>query len=154
VKRAWRISNYADLQGRGGERGTGRWHRHARIVYCAENAANALLETLVHLEIESPDELPEHYQLLEIEIPDELAITSLPDDSLPEHWRDDERLTQSLGMAWMEQRTSALLHVPSAVMPAEFNLLLNPEHTDAPRIRIGAAYRYPYDRRLFKTVGH
>ncbi len=149
MKQAWRISNYADLQGLGGQLGTGRWHRYAPIVYCAEHPANAMLETLVHLEIDSPDDLPLQYQLLEIAIPDDLAAEPLPADALAEHWRDDERISQALGMAWLRRGETALLRVPSAIMPAEFNLLLNPRHADASRIRIVAAYRHPYDRRLF-----
>ena len=154
MTRIWRISNYADLQGAGGERGTGRWHRYVRIVYCAENASNAMLETLVHLEIDSLDDLPAHYQLLEIAVPAHIVIAELPASSLPEHWRDDESLTQQLGMTWLGERTTALLRVPSAVMPTEHNLLLNPAHREAEQIRIVSAHHCPYDQRLFKPVGH
>jgi RES domain-containing protein len=54
--RLWRISNYADLSGEGGRRAEGRWHERGRpVVYLAEHAALALLETMVHLEIEYED---------------------------------------------------------------------------------------------------
>ena len=62
--RVWRISNYDDLNGLGGLRAGGRWHSRGRqIVYCSEHPAAALLEILVHLDI---DLMPEHFQLIEI----------------------------------------------------------------------------------------
>lgn len=154
MTRAWRISNYADLQGLGGERGTGRWHRYARIVYCAEHAANAMLETLVHLEIDSPEDLPVSYQLLEIEIPDEVAVAAVDSGELLEGWHTHEAITQQIGMGWLNARQHAVLRVPSVVMPHEFNVLINPDHADAARIRVVRAQRYPYDPRLVKTMGH
>lgn len=58
----WRISNHLSLAGKGGSRASGRWHtRGRRVVYCAENAAAALLEILVHFEIEIRD-LPVRYR--------------------------------------------------------------------------------------------
>jgi RES domain-containing protein len=82
----WRISNYADLSGEGGRRSDGRWHEQGRsVVYLAEHPALALLEVLVHLEID-PDDLPSSYQLLTVEVPDGLKIEALrPDDPTEMH---------------------------------------------------------------------
>ena len=68
--RLWRISNHADLSGEGGRRVGGRWHERGRpVVYLSEHPALALLENLVHLEIDSED-LPSGYQLLTVDVPD------------------------------------------------------------------------------------
>ena len=68
--RLWRISNHADLSGEGGRRVGGRWHERGRpVVYLSEHPALALLENLVHLEID-PEDLPSGYQLLTVDVPD------------------------------------------------------------------------------------
>ncbi len=81
--RLWRISNYADLTGAGGLTSSARWHsRGTKIVYLADHPASALLERLVHLEID-PEDLPSAYQLLAIEVPDHLAVERVEAGSLP-----------------------------------------------------------------------
>ena len=72
MMRLWRISNHASLSGDGGLYASGRWHtRGRRVVYLADHPASALLEVMVHLEIDAED-LPTHYQLLGVEVPDGL----------------------------------------------------------------------------------
>ena len=54
--RLWRISNHASLTGEGGLYASGRWHtRGQRVVYLADHPASALLEVMVHLEIDAED---------------------------------------------------------------------------------------------------
>ncbi len=85
--RLWRISNHASLSGEGGLYASGRWHtRGRRVVYLADHPAAALLEIMVHLEIDAED-LPSHYQLLGVDIPDEMPVTALHESELPEDWR-------------------------------------------------------------------
>src|SRR5580658_6970894 len=68
----WRISGHR-LDGAGGLVAAGRWHTQgSRIVYCSPNPATALVEVLVHLEVEVSD-LPDRLQYLEIEAPVERA---------------------------------------------------------------------------------
>jgi len=72
--RLWRISNYSDLSGPGGLKASGRWHEKGRhVVYTSDHPASALLEAMVHLEIDFED-LPDTYQLLEIDVPDDDGI--------------------------------------------------------------------------------
>lgn len=149
--RLWRISNHADLAGRGGLRAGGRWHSRGRpVVYASEHPAAALLEALVHLELHGTEGLPRHYQLLEIEAPDAMASETARLSSLGRNWRDDEHLTRSLCDAWLRAARTALLFVPSAIVPRTSNCLINPQHRDAGRLRIVSAARYPFDARLFK----
>lgn len=148
--RLWRISNYADLTGAGGLNSVGRWHsRGIEIVYLAENPASALLERLVHLEIEI-GELPGHYQLLAVDIPDDIAFDTVDARSLPENWRSDDGLTRPAGDRWLRDARTALLHVPSAIVPHTSNWLLNPNHPDAAKARIILVDRTPFDKRLFR----
>ena len=149
--RLWRISNHADLSGEGGRRVAARWHERGHpTVYLAEHPALALLETLVHLDID-PDELPSHYQLLTVEAPDAVAVEELSEAELARiaDWRHSPRHTRTLTRAWFDERRTALLRVPSAIVPAAFNYLLNPLHVDAARVSVVARQTAEFDARLF-----
>jgi RES domain-containing protein len=148
--RLWRISNYADLSGKGGLSSVGRWHAHrAEIVYLAESPAGALLERMVHLELDAA-ELPSHYQLIAVDIPDHASFDTISEDGLPANWRVDERITQVIGDRWLDEKRNALLCVPSAIVAETTNWLLNPNHPDAPKARIVRVIRAPFDPRLFR----
>jgi len=149
----WRISNHADLTGRGGLRAGARWHSKGReIVYCAEAPTGALLEALVHLEVESLDELPRSDQLLRIAFPVKAPAEEVPLSSLPPDWKRRTLLTRSIGDAWLAAGRTPALRVPSAVSPHAFNVLLNPRLLAGTGIRIAAKSRHPFDTRLFKAV--
>ena len=146
--RLYRISNQASLAGDGGLRASGRWHTKGQpIVYCAPNPAAALLEILVHLEIDVED-FPSRYQLLTIEIPDDISMAAVQTDVLPGDWWRDPAATRAIGDDWLRQRTTFLLAVPSAIVPETTNYLLNPSHPDNPRIRIASIAAYRFDERL------
>jgi RES domain-containing protein len=147
----WRISNHSTLDGRGGLHAAARWHSQGHaIVYLAASPAGALVEVLVHLELD-PQRLPASYRMLKAEAPDEAQPGRITAASLPNNWRDDLMLTRSKGDEWLIADQSALLEVPSAILPETFNLLLNPRHPDAERITILWHQPFPYDRRFFKV---
>ena len=147
----WRISNYLDLSGRGGLRAPARWHNAgAPVVYTASSPASALLEVLVHLELNDPDHLPDSYQLLRIDVPDSTAIAELDEGSLAPDWRKLLELTRATGDEWLRKSTSALLAVPSAIVPHTQNYLINPVHRDTRKIKINSYGNFPFDFRLFQ----
>lgn len=144
----WRISNHASLAGDGGLRASGRWHtRGRRVVYCAENPASALLEVLVHFEIEIRG-LPSRYRLLKINAPEDSRVERVSPDDLPRDWLEHTHATRAIGDAWLARASTALLLVPSAIVPETLNVLLNPAHPDAPRIVIVHATDHVVDPRL------
>lgn len=143
----WRISNYADLSGTGGTKYPGRWHHAGSpIVYLAEHPALALLETLVHLEFDSIDDMPANYQLLEVSAPDDSIIETVINDL---HWKEDQQLTMDMGSQWLTSQESLLLRVPSVIAPG-WNYLLNPSHPRAHECAIESVAQYPYDQRLHR----
>jgi RES domain-containing protein len=149
----WRISNYADLKGIGGLRASGRWHFAGQpVVYLAEHPALALLETLVHLEIGTVAQLPSGYQLLRVDVPDSVAVAEISEDDAPTDWRSDSDWTKSAGTEWLQTKPSALLRVPSAVVPFAHNFLLNPLHPDTSEIRIAEVVKAPYDSRILHLL--
>jgi RES domain-containing protein len=147
----WRISNHSTLDGRWGLHASARWHSQGHaIVYLAASPDGALVEVLVHLELD-PQRFPASYKMLKAEAPDETQPHRLNGAALPDNWRDDLVLTRSLGDQWLIAGQSALLEVPSAILPETFNLLLNPRHPDAQRVAVLWHQPFPYDRRFFKV---
>ncbi len=147
----WRISNHAILNGQGGLFASARWHNQGRrIVYLAESPASALLEVLVHLEL-GESLLPDSYQLLKVNVADSVSRERIEVSDLPSGWEDDQAVTRRVGDRWLSQAASALLGVPTAILPETCNWLLNPSHTDAVGLRIEWSRRYPYDGRLLRT---
>jgi RES domain-containing protein len=145
----WRISNYSDLSGEGGLRASGRWHtRGRRVVYLADHPASALLEMIVRLE---PDLVPAGYTLLRVSIPDIVAIIDIEPDDLPTDWREQPMLTRQLGDRWLDANETALLSVPSAIVPRAQNILLNLSHGAATYAHIVDIIRAPFDPRLLRT---
>ena len=141
----WRISRHTDLDGIGGLRASGRWHRAGfRIVYTAQSPAGALLETCVHT---AANDIPPIYTLLRIAIAG-LPLADLPLGELPPNWRTGLDATQAIGNRWLTGLTSPLLRVPSALAPETWNVLVNPAHPDASRLVIEHVYHYPFDDRL------
>ena len=132
----WRISNYADLQGKGGLRASGRWHnRGIPIVYLSESPSLAMLEVLVHFELDL-GEIPQNYQLLEVDYTQRTGVSFLHKNALPDHWQQDLELTRAIGDEWLVSGSSLLLRVPSAVVPQSFNYLFNPRHPAAIEAKI------------------
>lgn len=145
----WRVSNYATLDGVGGLYASGRWHSRGQlIVYCTQNPATALLESLVHMEIDSEDR-PEQFQIIKIEGPDTLSHERIAGNELPLAWKTDTSITQSIGDQWLSENRSLLLEVPSVLVPETWNVLVNPQHREAAMLRVVSVYEHAFDARLF-----
>ena len=149
---AWRLSKakYSEsaLRGYGSMLHSGRWHRKGiPVVYAAGSPALALLETMVHLEM--TDLMSFAYVAVPIRFaPECLAVLEAND--LPEDWNawPWPSSTQEVGTRWFEDQQSAMLRVPSAIVPHESNYLINPTHPDFARLDIGPAEPFPVDVRL------
>ena len=149
MKTLWRISNYIDLGGWGGRKFSSRWSSLGRrVVYLAESPMAALVETLVHLEVDSED-TPDFYTLLKITVPDGLAIQPL-DPPAGIEWKQDMRLTRRMGDAWLASQETPLARVPSVIAPQTWNYLLNPEHPDAKQVTVAEVIKERFDNRLFR----
>ncbi|WP_316153824.1 RES family NAD+ phosphorylase [Cupriavidus sp. BIC8F] len=156
MRPAWRIAtdtpDYTadDASGAGAKATGGRWNRQGTpLIYAASSIALACLETLVHL---GAGGLPLNRHLVRIDIPDELwaAAQRLSADTAPVGWDAIPAGKTSLdaGQAWTMAGTSALLLVPSIVIPEEHNVLVNPAHRDAARLAYVKVRRWQYDARL------
>lgn len=146
----WRISNHRSLSGDGALRTAGRWHsRGRRVVYLATTPASALLEILVHAELNIRD-LPARYVLLKIEAPDAIAPARVDVDAFGADWVERYDITRGAGDRWLARRDSALLAVPSAIVPETDNVLFNPAHPDAKRVTVVRVTDHVVDPRLLR----
>ena len=135
--------------GEGAARFPGRWNaRGARVVYTAQSAALAALEMLVHFDNEA-DLQP--YVLFACSFAEEL-VEVVDRSALPRRWKEFPAPPElhQLGNAWLIARRTAVLQVPSAIVPTESNYLLNPEHPDFARITIGEPVPFSLDMRLLR----
>lgn len=148
---AWRITKQkhakSAFSGEGARIYGGRWNSPGtRVIYTAQSQALAVLEMLVHLD--SP-ELLKRYSLFEVEI-DLSVVEELDLSSLPRNWMGNPAPAevQAIGDDWVASRRSAVLRVPSALVPAESSFLLNPHHPDFNKLHIGKAVPFQFDPRF------
>lgn len=126
-----------------------RWNSlNTKIVYTADSRALALLEVSVHLDLS--EDLPSDRFYVEIEIPDHITIQEVRLEDLPEDWNSKPPvlITQIIGDDFTYYNESAILKVPSSIVPQEFNFLINPNHPDASKIKVVSITRMAFDSRL------
>lgn len=144
--KVWRISNHADLSGKGGLLADARWHHKGNaVVYCADHPATALLEKLVHLDLE---DIPTAYRLLTIDLPDDAPSHRVETIDLPTGWRGDMQATQTVGTRLLQSARHLVVWVPCALVPYAWNALLNPDHGDIARCSISGVIEELLDPRL------
>jgi len=150
--RAWRIVNArnaaAAFSGDGSRRSGGRWNsRGNRAVYLADSLALATLEVMVH---GVSYETLQYYVCISATIPKKI-IQDVDLQGIPKNWRDDipPAELRELGDRWLKEQKSAALKVPSAVVPVEFNYVLNPRHEDFEKIEMAEPLSLAFDKRLF-----
>ena len=137
---------YTANDGSGAARFGGRWnHVGIPMIYAAESRALCALEILA-----GSRELANDYISIPIEIPSEIPFRILSSEELPESWNSAQHpnSTRELGTAWALSKSTAILLVPSAVLPRECNYLINPQHPDFLRIIFHAAESFDFDERL------
>lgn len=127
------------MSGEGARLYGGRWNSPGRpLIYAAETAALAVLEVRVHLDLDW-DTLPDDYVLVSIN------IGSL----VPEKIADLPRDPRAIGDEWIRSRNTALLRVPSWIVPESYNILINPAHSDASTITQSSIRPFVFDKRLW-----
>lgn len=152
----WRIAVDAplykadELSGEGAKKSGGRWNKKGTpVVYTSESIALACLETLVHINAQG---LPLNRYLVRIDIPirvwnlaKKLSVKTagLGWDALPSGTVSIEK-----GQKWLQSNASALLIVPSIVIPQANNILINPMHPDSRVIKAKKIEKFSYDPRL------
>lgn len=148
---AWRIVKrrhaHRAFDGEGARRYGGRWNSPSRAaVYASETRALATLEILAGLQTSAV--IPA-YVLIAVQF-DEAFVTELDVRTLPERWNSSPPgdVTQKIGDRWLDSAESVVLRVPSAVVPGEFNYVINPLHAHFGDLRIGRPEKLYLDPRI------
>lgn len=157
-----------DLSGNGGLYVSGRWHHKGiPVIYTATTRALAVLEKVVHVD---PAATPDKFVIITLELPNNSLFQEVPIEMLPKDWgklsynlanttRFPASLIQSettttlladMGTAWLKGKASLALRVPSAILPKEHNVLLNPAHEQAKDIKLLSVDPFEFDPRLLK----
>jgi RES domain-containing protein len=135
------------FDGAGARRFGGRWNSTGTaVIYTAGSLSLATLELLVHLQNSS---ILAAYSSIPVEFDDGL-VEVLGDRDLPSGWAryPAPSKLQEIGDVWVATERSAVLRVPSVIVPSEANYLLNPAHPEFFKVRIGSATSFELDRRL------
>ena len=114
------------------------------MLYASAALSLACLELLVHV---SPDQIPL-----------DLAYTSavIPMEPVVHDFRGalrDAESTRRYGQSWAASRASLAIYVPSVIIPAEFNVLVNPVHDAFPEVAWEAPRPFEFDPRLLRGAG-
>lgn len=149
IRRGWRLvplpQEIAAFDGEGARRYGGRWNSAGvPMVYASEHESLAVLEVRVHIAMSGV------YKSFSFDF-DEGLMRTLLVQQLPKDWQHEPPPVslQRLGDQWVKAGDSVILAVPSAIVPNELNLLINPRHPDFSKIDIHTATDLTLDRRLF-----
>jgi RES domain-containing protein len=147
---AWRIADgrFDPFSAVGASLVGGRWNSPGLgVIYASRSFAGAMLECLAHAGI---GRVPRTHVAVEIAIPGAVSVERHDESSLPRRWdHSDLRVARVFGDAWIRDRRTAVLVVPSVVARREGNVLLNPQHPDFNGIVSGRPEPVVWDARLF-----
>lgn len=140
----------APLSGKGAAMKGARWNSVGmEIIYTASNRSLAMAEVAVHLTLAT---IPADYVMLTIYLPDGISTQKLTLKDLPADWNafPHPNSTQAVGDKFISENKYCVLQIPSVVTSGDYNLLMNPHHSEFPKIKIIAIEKFPFDRRIFK----
>lgn len=139
-------SRYLASSGQGAALHGGRWNpKGIPVIYASASPSLAALEVLVHYSV-----LPRDFVLTPISIPDSVRIANVPEAALIEGWDGPIPIpaTREYGYRWVETGESPVLRVPSTVIKAETNYVINVHHPDFARLHFGTPEPFQFDPRL------
>ena len=136
-----------ELSGEGAKRWGGRWNSPGlAVVYTSCSISLSLLELLIH-QVSYEEILVNN--LMRIDIPD-VFVQTISTNSLKLNWQYDIDYCRFIGNEFLQNNKSLLLKVPSAVIPEEYNILINPRHVAFGKCSILSSGVFEFDTRLFK----
>jgi RES domain-containing protein len=147
---AWRLTRrpYQALDGEGARLYGGRWNSEGLpVVYASATLSLAALEYLVHVD---PAEAPGDLVAMRLALPEDLQRERVDPSDLPPGWNGIAVHPECVrrGDAWAREGRTPLLLVPSAIVPEEENVLINPRHPAATRLAVIDTRPFAFDPRL------
>lgn len=127
-----------------------RWNlKGQNVLYTGSSRSLSSLELIVHKGAVKPALI---YKVMVISVADDDYLTKqIQIKDLPINWRSFAAysILQNIGSGWYKSQDSLILKVPSAVIPIEYNYMINTEHPDFPnKVRLVRAEDYFWDSRL------
>ncbi len=145
----FRITNETyknDISGNGAAMFGSRWNsKGTRLLYTSQSISLSILESLVHLK---RSDIPPTQYLLHIELPDEKEIAEISYKKIKKDWHREIEYTQWMGDQFIRNKKNLFLKVPSAIVPQESNVLLNPAHNEFKKVKLVASELLELDKRL------
>jgi RES domain-containing protein len=136
-----------DISGYGAKLVGGRWNSIDKaMLYTSEHISLCLLEKLAQKQEYAYS--PVDFYLLQIQLP-KVEIKTIDPLKLKKNWSLDISFSRFIGDHFLQNSSHLVLKVPSAVVPEEHNLLINPLHSDFKKIIIKQCSIYKLDERLF-----
>lgn len=124
----------------------GRWNSPGRaVIYACSSYAGAMLEKLVH----TGRQIPRHQVCVIFNVPETLKLIELQAAKFRGWDAENCKASRRAGDAWLNDKSSAILLVPSVVFAVERNALINTAHPDARRVRVQSIEPVRWDERLF-----
>ena len=151
VYRIGKTKHARNLTGEGARLNGGRWnHKLTPCLYTSESRALALLEYSVNVNI---DDIPHTLSITTLEIPDSI-ILQLTIASLPRNWRESPAptATKDFGTDLLKNASHPVIKIPSAIIPEEFNYILNQLHRDSAAFRVIDVADFVYDVQIKKVL--
>ena len=150
--RVWRIASaaYAAFDGEGARRHGSRWTPPGvPAVFMSATLSLAALERFVHTD---SDLEPADLVAIPLDISADIAIEPVEVKMLPANWRTfpPPPALAVIGEQWFHASRTAVLSVPSVVIPHERNFVLNPIHREFPQFSIGQSEPFSFDPRMWK----
>lgn len=148
VYRLTKKKYHLDLSGKGAELHGGRWNsKGIPMLYTSESRALAFAELAIHIPVGI---VPKDYFLITIHVPGTARILKLSSGDLPADWRSNphSNTTQKIGDLFIVESKHLVLQVPSAVVPGDFNFLINPNHSQIKEVRIDKVELFEFDSRF------
>lgn len=146
----YRISNplYSnDISGTGAKLMGGRWNsKGTPILYTSQHISLAVLEMLVNTQFQ---DYAIALDLILIQVPVSASSSEVNISKIKKGWINDVDYTNYMGDAFVRDKQSLLLKVPSAVVSEEHNYLINPLHEDFKKVKIIETRSFKTDKRLF-----
>lgn len=135
-----------DISGTGSKLYGSRWNsKGIPLLYTSEHISLAMLEMLVNTNFK---DFTIQLELLYIQLPDLQPVTSIALSSLKKNWTEDVEYTRYIGDEIFKQKEILYIKVPSAVVQDEYNLLVNPLHSDFKKVKIINTKSFWPDKRL------
>lgn len=127
-----------------------RWNRRGEyVIYVGSTRSLLTFDLVVHRNFIKPDI---NHKVMVISVPDsDELVKTITTKELPSNWRRFEAYTdlQKIGSDWYNSKETLLLKVPSAVIPSEYNYIINTVHPNFKQhMKLVRIEEYFWDKRL------